>query len=39
MVLREQGVNRMEGEGVTPVDPWKTYVFRTTDECLASITC
>ena len=29
----------MEGKWVTVVDSWKTYVFRTTDECLASITC
>jgi len=28
MVLREQCVNRMEGEGVTFVDSWRTYVFR-----------
>ena len=28
MVLREQRVNRMEGEGVTLVDSWKAYVFK-----------
>jgi hypothetical protein len=39
MVLREQCVNRMEGEGVTVVDPRKAYVLRTTDESLSSITC
>jgi hypothetical protein len=32
MVLREQCVNRMEIQGVVIVDPWKTYVFQTTDE-------
>jgi hypothetical protein len=39
MVLREQCVSRMEGEGVTLGDPRETYVFRTTDEYLTSITC
>ena len=35
MVLREQYVDRMEGQGVTIVDSWKTYVFQITDEFLA----
>jgi hypothetical protein len=39
MVLREQRFNRMEIEGITNVDSWKTYVFRTTDEYLALILC
>jgi hypothetical protein len=39
MVLREQCVNRMEIEGITIVDSWKTYIFRTTDEYLALIPC
>jgi len=39
MVLQEQRVNGMEGEGVIPVDSWKTYAFLTTDECLTCITC
>ena len=38
MVLREQCVNRMEGEGVTVVDSRKAQVFRTIDECLMLIT-
>jgi hypothetical protein len=37
MVLREQRVNRMESQGVTIVDPWKTQVFQTTDESLTLI--
>jgi hypothetical protein len=32
MVLREQRVNRMEIEGITIVDSWKTYIFRATNE-------
>ena len=39
MVLREQRVKRMEIEGITIVDSWKTYVFRTIDEYLALIPC
>ena len=31
MVFREQCVNGMEGEGITVVDSWKTYVLRTVD--------
>jgi hypothetical protein len=34
MVLREQCGNRMESQGVIIVDPWKTYVFQTTDDYL-----
>jgi hypothetical protein len=39
MVLREQCVNRVEGERVTLVDLWKMYVFRNTDEYHTCITC
>jgi hypothetical protein len=39
MVLREQCINRMEGEGITLVDIRKTYVIQTTDEYLTPITC
>jgi hypothetical protein len=39
MVLREQHVNKMEIEGITIVDSWKTYVFRTADEYLALMPC
>ena len=39
MVLREQDVNRMEGERVTFMDSWETYVFRTTDQRPTSIAC
>ena len=31
MVLREQGISKVEGERVVLVYLWKTYVFRTTD--------
>jgi hypothetical protein len=34
MVFREQCVNGMEKKGVANVDPWKTYVFQTTNESL-----
>ena len=37
MVLREQCVNRMEIEGITVVDLWKTYVSRSIDEYVAPI--